>query len=84
MRGGCREHARQRSPHDFEILKRQDKGWPTPRLGQGSNPDLWWKMSPALKSKQSIFAAQWQRAHVAAADIKARESDVALVFGRDG
>ena len=31
---------------DNEILqKRQDRGWPTQRLGQGSNPDLWWRMS---------------------------------------
>ena len=31
---------------DNEISKkRQDRGWPTPRLGQGSNPDLWWRMS---------------------------------------
>ena len=38
---------------DCEILKkRQDRGWPTPRLGQGSNPDLWWRLSSALKSKQ--------------------------------
>ena len=37
---------------DNEILeKRQDRGWPMPRLGQGSNPDLWWRMSRALKIK---------------------------------
>ena len=31
---------------DYEILKkRQDRGWTTPQLGQGSNPDLWWRMS---------------------------------------
>ena len=35
---------------DNEILKkRQDKGWPTPRLGQGSNPDLWWRC-PQMRS----------------------------------
>ena len=31
---------------DYEILnKRQDRSGPTPRLGQGSNPDLWWQPS---------------------------------------
>ena len=54
---------------DYEILKkRQDWGWPTPRLGQGRNPDLWWRMSRALKSRQGTFTVQWQRAHVAAAE----------------
>ena len=43
---------------DYEILKkRQDRAWPTPRLGQGSNPDLWWQMSRALKSRQGAVAA---------------------------
>ena len=47
---------------DNEILtKRQDQGWPTPRLAQGSNPDLWWRMSRALKMRQGTFTVQWQR-----------------------
>ena len=30
---------------DCEILKkRQDRGWPIPRFGQGSNPDLRWRL----------------------------------------
>ena len=41
---------------DCEILKkRQDRGWPTPRLGQGGNPDLWWRMSWAPKTRQGTF-----------------------------
>ena len=69
---------------DCEIpKKRQDRGWPTPRLGQGSNPDLWWRMSRALKSRQGTFTVQWQRAHVAAADIKHENHDMALVFGNE-
>ena len=67
---------------DYEILKkRQDRGWPIPRLGQGSNPDLWWRMSRALISRQGTFTVQWQRAHVVAADIKHENHDTALVFG---
>ena len=54
---------------DYQILnKRQDRGWPTPRLGQGSNPDLWWRMSRALKTRQGTFTVQWQRAHIDVAD----------------
>ena len=69
---------------DYEILKkRQDRGWPTPRLGQGSNPDLWWRLSRALKSRQGTFTVQWQRPHVAAADIKHGNHDMALVFGNE-
>ena len=69
---------------DREILKkRQDRGWPTPRFGQGSNPDLWWRMSRALKSRQGTFTVQWPRAHVAAVDIKHENRDVALVFGSE-
>ena len=34
---------------DYEILKkRQDRGWPTPRLGQGSNPDV---SCPEIKAR---------------------------------
>ena len=44
---------------EYEILKkRQDRSWPTPRLGQGGNPDLWWRMSRALKSRQGTFTVQ--------------------------
>ena len=68
----------------YEMLrKRQDRGWPTPRLGQGSNPDLWWRMSRALNSRQRAFTVQWQRAHIAAADIKPGNHDMALVFGNE-
>ena len=67
-----------------EILKkRQDRGCPTPRLGQGSNRDLWWRMSQALKSRQGTFTVQWQRAHVAAADIKRENHDMVLDFGNE-
>ena len=67
---------------DYEIVKkRQDRGRPTPRLGLGSNPDLLWRMSRALKSRQGIFTVQWQRAHVAAAGIKQENHDMTLVFG---
>ena len=67
---------------DNEILKkRQDRGWPTPRFGQGSIPDLWWRMSRALKSRQGTV--QWQRAHVAAADITHENHDMALVLGNE-
>ena len=69
---------------DNEILKtRQDRGWPTPRLGQGSNPDHWWRMSRALKSRQGTVTVQWQRAHVAAADIKLENHGMSLVFGNE-
>ena len=69
---------------DNEVLKkRQDRGWPTPRLGQGSDLDLWWRMSRALKSRQGTFTVQWQRAHVAAADIKRENHDMVLVFGNE-
>ena len=69
---------------DNEILKkRQDRGWPTPRLGQGSNPDHWWGMSRALKSRQGTVTVQWQRAHVAAADIMHENHGMALVFGNE-
>ena len=68
---------------DYEIFKkRQDRGWPTPRLGQGSNPDLWWRLSRALKSRQGTFTVQWQRAHVDA-DIKSENRDMAIVFGNE-
>ena len=66
-----------------DLKKRLDTGWPTPRLGQGSNPDLVWRMSRALKSSQGTFTVQWQRAHVAAADIKHENHDMALVFGNE-
>ena len=69
---------------DYEILKkRQDSGWPTPRLGQGSNPDLWWRMSRALKSRQGTFTVQWQRAHNYAAYIKSENHDMSIVFGNE-
>ena len=69
---------------DNEILtKRQDQGWPTPRLAQGSNPDLWWRMSRALKMRQGTFTVQWQRAHIDAADIKSENHDMAIVFGNE-
>ena len=69
---------------DYEILKKgQDRGWPTPRLGQGCFPDIWWRLSPALKSRQGTFTVQWQRAHVAAADIKRENHDMVLVFGNE-
>ena len=69
---------------DYEIVKkRQDRGRPTPRLGLGSNPDLLWRMSRALKSRQGTFTVQWQRAHVAAAGIKHENHDMALVFGNE-
>ena len=68
----------------FEILKKmQDRGWPTPRLGQGSNPDLWWRMSCALNSRQGTFTVQWQRAHIAVADIKHENHAMALIFGNE-
>ena len=69
---------------DYQILKkRQDRGWPTPRLGQGSNPDLWWRLSRALKTRQGTFKVQWQRAHVDVADIKTENHDMAIVFGNE-
>ena len=69
---------------DCQILnKKQDKGWPTPRLGQGSNPDLWWRMSRALKTRQGTFTVQWQRAHIDAADIKSENYDMAIAFGNE-
>ena len=69
---------------DCEILKkRQDGGWPTPRLGQGSNPDLWRGMSRALKSMQVTFTIQWQRAHIALAGTKHEDRDMALIFGNE-
>ena len=69
---------------DYEILKkRQDKGWPTPRLGQGSNPDLWWRMSRALKTRQGTSTVRWQRAHIDAADVKSENHDMAIVFGHE-
>ena len=41
---------------DNQILKkRQDSCWPTPCLGHGSNPDLWWRLSRALKTRQGTF-----------------------------
>ena len=37
---------------DYQILKkRQGRSWLTPRLGQGNNPDLWWRKSRALKKR---------------------------------
>ena len=63
--------------------KWQDRGWPIPRLGQGSNPDLWWRMSRALKLRQGTFTVQRQRAHVAAADIKDENHEMALVSGNE-
>ena len=60
---------------DYQILKRQDRGWPTPLLGQGSNPDLWWRLSRALKTRQGTFMVQWQRAHI--------HHDMAIVFGNE-
>ena len=44
---------------DYQILKkRQDRGWPTPRLGQGSNPDLWWRLFPCPKNEaRNIYGA---------------------------
>ena len=69
---------------DYEILKEmQDRGWSTPRLGQVSNPDFWWRMVRALKSMQGTFTVQWQRAHVAAADMKHEDHDMALVRGNE-
>ena len=69
---------------DNQILKkRQDRGWPTPRLGQGSNPDLWWRLSRALKTRQGTFTVQWQRAHIDVADIKTENHDMAIVFGNE-
>ena len=69
---------------DYQILKkRQDRGWPTPRLGQGSNPDLWWRLSRALKTRQGTFTVQWQRAHVDVADINTENHDMAIVFGNE-
>ena len=69
---------------DCEILKkRQDRGWSTPRLGQSSNPDHKWRMSRALKWRQGTFTVQWQRAHVAAADTKRENHDMALIFGHE-
>ena len=66
---------------DHEILKkRQDWCWPTSRLGQGSNPDLFWRMSRALKSRPGTFTIQWQRAHIAVADIEHENHDMALIF----
>ena len=69
---------------DCEIFKRrQDRGWSAPRLGQDSNPDFWWRMSRALKSRQGTFTVQWQRTRVAAADIKHENHDMALMFGNE-
>ena len=69
---------------DYQILKkRQDRGWPVPRLGQGSNPDLWWRLSRALKTRQGTFTVQWQRAHIDVADIKTENHDMAIVFGNE-
>ena len=69
---------------DCEILKkRQDRSWPTPRLGQSSNPDLWRWMSRAPKSRQGTFTVQWQRAHIAVAGIKHEDRDMALIFGNE-
>ena len=66
---------------DNEILKkRQDRCWPTPRLGQGSNRDLWWRLSRALKTRQGTFTVRWQRAHIDVADIKSENHDMAIVF----
>ena len=67
---------------DYQILKKgQDRGWPVPRLGQGSNPDLWWRLS--LKTRQGTFTVQWQRAHIYVADIKTENHDMAIVFGNE-
>ena len=69
---------------DYQILKkRQDRGWPVPRLGQGSNPDLWWRLSRALKTRQGTFTVHWQRAHIDVADIKTENHDMAIVFGNE-
>ena len=69
---------------DYKILKkRQDRGWPVPRLGQGSNPDLWWRLSRALKTRQGTFTVQWQRAHIDVADIKTENHDMAIVLGNE-
>ena len=66
---------------DHEILKkRQGRGWPTPRFGQGSNPDLWQGMSRVLKSRQGTFMIQRQRGHIAVADTKHENHDMALIF----
>ena len=40
-------------------------------------------MSRALKSRHGTFTVQWQRAHVAAADIKRGNHDMVLVFGNE-
>ena len=55
----------------------------TPRLGQGSNPNLWCRLSRVLKTRQGTFTVRWQRAHVAAADIKSENHDMALVLGNE-
>ena len=55
---------------DYEIFKkRQDRGWPTPRLGQGSNPDFGcsgsertlrlWISSTRIMTWRSYLAMRW-------------------------
>ena len=64
---------------DYEILKRrQDRGWPTPRLGQGSNPDPWWRMSRGKEHSRCSGSERTLRLQTSSVKTTTRRSYLAM------